>query len=130
MDRGAKIQNPTEKIFITEQTPISRRAIKHIVESRMKDGLKTDQIDHLFKKAPETILFPEIEYLNKQEKYPGSIIRGKFDNTTQQGIMVLLDKENGSIRDIITLYGKEAKQFFKKKRQIKNQPSSPGGTAP
>ncbi|OGH68925.1 MAG: hypothetical protein A3I29_00480 [Candidatus Magasanikbacteria bacterium RIFCSPLOWO2_02_FULL_44_11] len=115
---GEIIKNPDVYLLITEKTRISRRAIKHIVETRKLDGLSKERIGYLFYMTPETIRYPEIDYENpNQKKYPGSKLLGKFDEASNQGILVIIDKGE-HVKDIINIFGRKAKKYFKLIKKI------------
>lgn len=130
LEKGVDIENPNGRIFLTDNASLSRKVLKHIVEERKtKDGLSSGQIAYLLEKAPNAISNPEIEFINKNPSYPESIVRGKYDKKTDQGIMVVLDKATGEVREIINLFGKEARKFFKLLGGTPTDSAS-GGAAP
>ncbi len=76
----------------------------------------------MMSKVPDVLNKPEIDILNpKQVEYPGSRLLGKYDPETKYGIMVVLDKETGEIREVITVFRKDGRQFLRDLAKQKSQ---------
>jgi hypothetical protein len=114
MERGASIDNPQEKILFIPGVWISRRSLKHIVEQRsINNGFEPDNIKALLGKAKLAISMPDVDMKNSSKEYPASRLFGKFDYEINKGVMVVVDGVGAGERCVITIFVKEARQFFK-----------------
>jgi len=113
MEKGEAIRFSEETLLIAPCIQISRRALKHIVEQRsLNDGWDIVHIKLLIRSAYETLLDPQIDITNKNGKYPNSHLLGRFDLGMNKGVMVVVDNV-GDHKFIVTIFRKEAVQFFK-----------------
>jgi hypothetical protein len=113
MKKGEKIANPQEIILVTRVARVTRRSLKHFIESRVEQGNSWDEIDYLLEKVGEIIKNPQLEILNpNQRNYPGSFLLGNFYVDKKKAVIVVLDREGG-IRNIVTLYFAKKAYFFR-----------------
>ncbi len=110
MNVGELISDPNEKILFTSDTEMSRRALKHFVESRTKQGLSKEEILYLLDKAPQVIRDPELNMPNASRSYPNSFLLGRFYENKNKAVMVVLDFK-GEIKEIISLHFKNKSDF-------------------
>ena len=117
LEKGAIIKNPEES-FEFHDARLTRRQIKHIVESRIKEGRAAPEIKDTLLRALETIKSPTLEFSNPSQDYPGSIVRAKLFIDINKSVIVVLDKKGGHTRDVITIFSKKSKEYrrLEKKR--------------
>lgn len=128
MPEGIAIHNPSHTTMLAKSVAIRRTACKHIVEQRKRDGLSRRDIEKLFRAAVAIMQRAQLEIANpNQHDHPGSILRGSYDPRMNQGILVVLDSPREGIREVMTIFSREAKRFNKMK--IKNRQSSVSGGA-
>lgn len=115
MQKGVLIKNPKEIIWFTENARITRQSLKHIVENRILfDRLNRQQLTFFILKARETVENPELNMDNAgNEKYPNSRLLGRFDPETNKGIMVVVHNTPYGVKDVITIFRKEARNYFR-----------------
>jgi len=114
MKKGEMIKHPQETFLFAADIQISRRALKHIVERRsINDGRGIDGLKLLMKSACEAVTHPQIIIKNSNGRYSSSRLFGRFDPKTNKGIMVVVDSTAGVGSFVVTIFYKEAVQFFK-----------------
>jgi hypothetical protein len=113
MEKGEIIINPHESIMVSRGINFTRKSLKHFIESRVIQGSSWEDISYLLEKASEVIVYPELSILNpKKDKYPDSLLMGKFYKEKKKAVMVIIDTRKGK-REIISLSFKKEKGFFK-----------------
>ncbi|HEY5221214.1 MAG TPA: hypothetical protein VIJ29_03695 [Candidatus Paceibacterota bacterium] len=114
MRKGEAIRFPEKTFLIAVGVQISRRALKHIVEQRsLNDGWDIAHIKLLIRSAHETLLDPQIDITNSTGRYPNSHLLGRFDREMNKAVMIVIDEARGDEKFIVTIFRKEAVQFFK-----------------
>ncbi len=110
MAAGVHITNPSEKIPI-ENYSISRRALKHFIESRTEQSA---DIDNAIKNLKDTVQKPEINIINLNQSYLNSRLLGREIQNDTKALMIVVDSNN----EIVSIHYKKIKQFAKIKDQI------------
>lgn len=83
---------------------LTRKHIKHIVEQRTTEHKSLNEIKQLLDLVPETIMHHRLEIVNRNKKYPGSIIRACPFKDSGDWILVVMDAEVRKTRDVITVF--------------------------
>ncbi len=102
MEKGVLIVNPDEK-FEFSDVRFSRRGTKHVIEQRKADGKSAPEIKEVLKDALLAITRFDFSISNPNQRHLGSILRMRMLDE-DHGIVVVLDKEVGGRRDIITIH--------------------------
>jgi len=115
MEKGEIIKNPKKIIPFSMSSQITRRSLKHIVENRtLYDGLSFQQLITFISKAQEIIENPEVEVDNWGNKnYPQSRLLGKFNPESNKGIMIVVRSDRRGTKYVITIFRKEARNYFR-----------------
>lgn len=122
MKKGKMIAFPRETIFISHVARITRRALKHFVESRVAQGNSWDDIEYLLKKVSEITESPQLKIKNpNQRNNPGSLLLGTFYADRKLAVIVILDQRN-VVPEVVSLYFTKKAAFLKLlKRQTGNE---------
>jgi Fe-S cluster assembly scaffold protein SufB len=106
-------KNNKEFIEVSKTAKFTRRSLKHFVDSRMKQGNSWDEINYLLRNVRAVTEVPEITLFNpRQDKYPNSLLIGKFYNDLGKAIIVILDSGEAP-KDIISLHFKKKSDFYR-----------------
>jgi hypothetical protein len=121
MKKGEIIASPQETISVSRVARVTRRALKHFIESRVAQGNSWDDIDYLLKKVGEITENPQLNIKNtNQHNYPGSLLLGNFYADRKLAAMVVLDQGN-AVPEVVSLYFTKKAAFLKLlKRQGRN----------
>ena len=103
MPKGILIPQHTMALYFGDGR-LTRRHIKHIVEQRTAEHKSADEIKHLLDLVPETIMHYQLGVENKNQKYPGSIVRARLIENSIDWIVVVMDAEVQKVRDVITAF--------------------------
>lgn len=104
LSKGERITRPDEIIFWSGNICATRKHIKHIVEQRKAEGKSLEDIQHIIRHIPKTIVNFDFEIANPNQKYNGSVLRVKVFKKWGYGIVAAIDEEVDGRRDLITAY--------------------------
>ena len=103
MKKGEMIVCPGEVVAVSPGAWITRKALKHLIESRITQKNSWEDICYLLDKVEEVIREPRLTMKNpNQERYPGSLLLANFYEGKKLAVAVIL--EGGSPGYIITAY--------------------------
>ena len=97
---------------------ISRRTIKHIVDSRKADGYDASDLRQMLARIPEVIFHPDVIISNTNQKYVGSFIVAKLYTKEKRALLVVEVLNPNEVR-IISAYYRGQKRFEKFKGSAK-----------
>ncbi len=111
MRKGEIILRPNESIPIMRRVKITRRALKHLIESRVSQKNEWIEISYLLGKIGKVIQSPQMKINNpNQSHYPKSIILATFYSDKNIAVVVVVDKNH---RRVITAYFAKKSSFIK-----------------
>ncbi len=120
MPVGFLIAQPDMSLFLAPGIVVSRRTIKHIVESRKKDGYDSTDLKQMFSRIPETFMFPDVSVPNTNQTHPGSSIVAKLYPEERQALLVVRLSHDSDVR-VISAYYRSQKRFEKLKTETSSR---------
>jgi hypothetical protein len=117
MEKGVLISDPNRGVRIGDSL-ITRKQIKHIVEQRKAEGKSIEEIKEIILDIPAAIMDFDFEVPNRNERYPGSLIRYKVFSGLERGIAVVVDKKVRRMRTVITAYLCSPAKIYKIKKKL------------
>lgn len=112
MKKGVFILDPEDKIQLSFDVSISRRALKHIIENRKDNTYSMNRIKNMIDRIPIALNQPDFDVLNTKNQKYNSFISGKIFSEEKEGLMIVYVIE-GKTKCVITAFYK-ARSGFKK----------------
>lgn len=126
MAKGVEVNDNAKTISLAEGVSVSRKALKHIVESRKVDGMSGEDIKTLVAKVPEVLKSPDLNIPSpNNEKYQLSTKLYPQENKAT----IVVHEPDGTIENVVTAYYKNQKKYKKYLGSLQGSASSGAASA-
>lgn len=103
LERGFLIPNPDLCLPLALDVCISKRALKHVIESRKANGYSPERIYEMLGDIVDAFTDPDLDVPNRKGAYENSRICGKAFEASGRYLLVIYEK-SGEDRFVITAF--------------------------
>jgi hypothetical protein len=110
LEKGALIVEPDRRIYLAPHISITRRALRHIIESRKSDGYSVEMLQVLSVHIDDAMRNPGMDVPNTNPIHKNSRICGKIFEKGRKYLLVIYGRE-GIDKAIITAFYTTRRKF-------------------